>query len=100
MTKVTFLILFILYLILFGVKNSVLSVFHKNKMLLWLSQTILTYIFVFLLAVLMIVGVLFVQKDEFQNVSAGFDKIRNPPSKNRPHRYFDIDTYKDSPLGI
>jgi len=96
MAKTTFLILLVIYFILFGLKRTILSSFHKKNELLWLSQTIFTYIFVFVFIVLMIVGVLFTQKDEYKNVSDGFEKIRNPPSKNRPHRYFDINTYKDS----
>jgi hypothetical protein len=95
MEKTTFLIILVIYAVTFGVKRTVLSSFHKNDQLKWLSQETATYLFVVLFVVLMVVGVLFTKTNDYSNVNEGFDKIRNPETKKRPHRYFDINTYKD-----
>jgi hypothetical protein len=92
MEKTTFLLLLILYFILFAVKRTSLELLQKNGKLLWLSQEIATYIFVFIFVLLMIIGVLFTSnvENEFSNVSEGFEKIRDGGDKDKPHRYFDI----------
>ena len=95
MEKTTFLLLLVAYFILFGMKRYILVSFHKNDRLKWLSQEVATYLFAFLFVILMIVGVLFTKTDDLSNVSDGFDKIRNPAATDRPHRYFDINTYSD-----
>ena len=95
MEKTTFLILLVTYFILFGMKRSILTSFHKKNELKWLTQEIATYFFAFLFIILMIIGVLFTKMDDYSNVSDGFDKIRNPSANERPHRYFDVNTYSD-----
>ena len=100
MTKVTFLLLLILYFIVFSIRNNILKSFHRKNELLWLSETFLTYIFVVLFIILMVAGMLFTPKDQYKQISKKMEKIRNSDKRKRPHRYFDIDTYKDSPPGI
>jgi hypothetical protein len=95
MEKTTFLLLLIVYFISYSMKNSILTKFHRKEELLWLSQKALTYIFVSIFVILMIVGVLFTKNNDYSNVSKGFEKVRNPVDKNRPEKYFDIDTYPD-----
>jgi len=92
MEKTTFLILLVILLILFAMKRSVLDMLQKSGKLLWLTQEIATYFFLFLFIVLIIVGVLFTSSVEtnFANVSEGFEKIRDGGDKDKPHRYFDI----------
>ncbi len=95
MEKTTFLILLIVFLILFGIKRIILEMLQKSGKLLWMSQEMATYIFFGLFIVLMVAGVLFTSSTEtdFANVNQGFEKIRNGGDKDRPHRYFDINTY-------
>jgi len=84
------LLLIILTVIYFVVKNK----FQNEK-----EQTKKTvnYIFIGLYVFLFIIGVMFTKttKQQFSNVSAGFDKARNQ-AKNRPNPMFDINTYWDS----
>ncbi len=95
MEKTTFLVILVLFVIAFAMKRSVLNMLQKNGKLLWLTQEMATYIFFGLFIVLMIVGVLFTSQtqSDFANVNDGFEKIRDGGDKNRPHRYFDINTY-------
>jgi hypothetical protein len=92
MEKTTFLILLIVFLILFGIKRTILEMLQKSGKLLWLTQEMATYIFFGLFVVLMVVGVLFTSSTEtdFANVNQGFEKIRTGGDKDKPHRYFDI----------
>ena len=95
MEKTTFLILLVLYFIAFGMKRSILISLHRKNELKWLTLEMTTYIFAFLFVILMIAGVLFTKMDDYSNVSQGFEKIRNPSENQRPHRYFDVNTYPD-----
>ncbi|MCK5294735.1 MAG: hypothetical protein KAJ49_08790 [Arcobacteraceae bacterium] len=95
MEKTTFLILLVTYFIIFGMKRTILVSLHRNNKLKWLSQEVTTYIFAFLFVLLMIIGVLFTVTDDYSNVNEGFEKVRNPIENQRPHRYFDVNTYSD-----
>ena len=92
MEKTTFLILLIVFLILFGIKRTILEMLQKSGKLLWLTQEMATYIFFGLFILLMVIGVLFTSSTEtdFANVNQGFEKIRTGGDKDKPHRYFDI----------
>lgn len=101
MEKTTFLILFILWIFLFAIKGPILNEFHKNKLLLKITQKGLNYFFVALFIILIIAGMLFTvnAKTNFANVSEGFDKVRNNPANSKPHRYFNIDFDQIFPSG-
>ena len=92
MGKTTFLILLIVFLILFGIKRTILEMLQKSGKLLWLTQEMATYIFFGLFILLMVIGVLFTSSTEtdFANVNQGFEKIRTGGEKDIPQRYFDI----------
>ncbi|MDD2697623.1 MAG: hypothetical protein PHF17_02345 [Arcobacteraceae bacterium] len=72
-----------------------LNILQANGKLLWMTQEIATYIFFFIFIVLMVVGVLYTSstQTDFSNVNQGFEKLRTGGDKDRPHRYFDINTY-------
>jgi amino acid transporter len=93
MEKTTFLILFVLWVLLFSIKGPILNALHKNNTLLGVSQKGANYFFVFLFIVLIIAGMLFTvnAKSQFANVSQGFEQVRNPPENAKPHRFFNID---------
>jgi hypothetical protein len=95
MEKTTFLIILVIYLLLFAMKRTMLNILQANGKLLWMTQEIATYIFFFIFIVLMVVGVLYTSstQTDFSNVNQGFEKLRTGGDKDRPHRYFDINTY-------
>ena len=93
MEKTTFLILFIIWVFFLLIKRPLLNLLQKNDILVNVTHKTLTYIMMFLFVVLIIVGMLFTSTTEstFGNVSDGFEKLRNPPETNKPHRFFDVD---------
>ncbi len=95
MEKTTFLILLVVYLLSFSMKRTMLNMAQARGKLLWMTQEMGTYIFFFIFIVLMVVGVLFTSETQktFANVNEGFEKLRTGGDKDRPHRYFDINTY-------
>jgi len=95
MEKTTFLLLMIVYLVAYGSKKSVLKMLHRKEKLLWLSQEVLTYIFIAIFLILMVIGVLYTKNNDYSNVSEGFEKVRSKTNSNRPEKYFDVNTYKD-----
>jgi len=101
MEKTTFLLLFILWIFLFSIKGVILNQFHKNKLLLKVTQKGANYFFVVLFIILIVAGMLFTvnAKTNFANVSEGFEKVRNSPANSKPHRYFNIDFDQIFPAG-
>ena len=95
MEKTTFLIILVIFFLVFAMKRSVLNMLQAKGKLLWLTQEMATYIFFGLFILLMVIGVLFTSQTEkeFANVNDGFEKLHTGGDKNRPHRYFDINTY-------
>ena len=93
MEKATFLILFVIWVLLFAIKGPILNAFHKEKLLLQITQKGVNYFFIFLFIVLIIAGMLFTvnAQSQFSNVSEGFEKVRSNPETNKPHKMFNID---------
>jgi cytochrome b561 len=101
MEKTTFLILFVLWVILISIKSPLLKLLQKNDMLTHVTQKEASYFMFFLLVVLIVVGMLFTSTTQttFGNVSEGFEKVRNNPDNQKPHRYFNIDFDQIFPSG-
>ncbi len=91
-TKTTFLLLLVIYVILFFMKTGIVERLTKDGKMEWLTQTVATNFFYVLLVVLIVIGVLFTENAEtqFANVSAGFEQVRSGGESDKPHRYFDI----------
>jgi amino acid transporter len=93
MEKTTFLILFVIWVVFLFAKRPLLKLLQQNDILVHITHKTATYFMLFLLAILIIAGMLFTSTTEitFGNVSDGFEKVRNSPEQNKPHRFFNID---------
>ena len=95
MNDIIFFILLILFIVI---------LINKKSVSLWLFDTIginfqpktVLYSSIICIILLMAYGILFNDtKEKYSNISAGYNQMRpNVPtneSKNKPHRFFDID---------
>ena len=95
MNDIVFFILLIA-LIAMILKKEAVSLFLFDNIGINLQAKTVLYISIILIIVLMAYGILFDNtKEKYSNISAGYNQMRpNVPSeesKNKPHRFFDID---------
>ena len=59
-----------------------------------IESEIIVYILTFFFVIMIILGMLLDDtKEKYSNISQSYDKLRPNQNDQRPHRYFDINTY-------
>lgn len=98
MNESLFGILLVVLGVTYGLKDTIVNLLNKlfftQKDGFKIQSLHITYILMFILALVLAVGMTMgqeVQRKTYGNVSDGFEKMRNPDDK--PNPLFDIDTY-------
>ena len=93
MNELIFGISFIILLAVFIKRHDIVNFLSYNLNITIESKT-LTYILSFFFVILIIVGMLFADtKEKYSGISENYDNLRPNPKNQRPHRYFDVNTY-------
>jgi len=93
MNELIFGISFIILLTLFIKRHNIVNFLSYNLNITIESKT-LTYILSFFFVILIIMGMLFTDtKEKYSGISQSYEKMMPSQKNQRPHRYFDVNTY-------
>ena len=87
---------FSLFIVLAGLflKREKIVDFLDYNLNIKIKSKFLVYIIVICFAMLLTSGMLFNNtKEKYSNISKNYDGLKPSQDKNKPHRYFDINTY-------
>jgi len=85
----------LLYILREQISMLINNIFFENYENIKFKSIYLSYLLFFLLSITLVAGMMMGKKivrKNFGNVSDGFKKLK-PSDKDRPHPWFDIDTY-------
>ncbi|MDC0933015.1 hypothetical protein OAR97_04135 [Arcobacteraceae bacterium] len=92
MNELIFAVSFIVLVVAFLQRRKIVNYLNYNFGLSIQSE-IIVYILTFFFVILIIAGMLLDNtKEKYSKISESYDKLKPKPD-NRPHRYFDINTY-------
>ncbi len=92
MNELIFAVSFVILVIAFLKRQKIVDYMNYN-LGTSLSSEIIVYILTFFFVVLIMAGMLLDNtKEKYSQISENYDKLK-PKADNRPHRYFDVNTY-------
>ena len=93
MNELIFAVSFAILVTLFLKRHKIVNYLDYNFNIR-IESEILVYILTFFFIVMIIAGMLLDDtKEKYSNISQSYDKMKPQKNDNRPHRYFDVNTY-------